>query len=311
MEISMSAISIKTNQQVIDNTNPVIAYMSDKSRGSIATIKGSLQVVTLLLTKNESNDFLALEWHTLTPEIAMYLRTKLSERYEFNSANKTLSFVRGIFDKCHELGLVEAERYLRVKAVLKNIKGQKVLTGRRVTPEEIDQLTKSCPATPKGIRDSAILWIMYSCALRRAEVANLQMNDLDLEQRLLKVAGAKGNKTQDMRLSDRVEGYLRDWLHVRGSHEGSLFVGVKKSGQLTHSITDRGIADILHNLQEEAGVKPFVSHDFRRSAITMVLENYGVGVAQTYARHSDPKTTLAYNRSINRDNDLKKASELF
>ena len=306
----MSAISIVAEQQVIDNTNPVIAYMSDKSRGSIATIKGSLQVVTQILTNNESNDYLALEWNTLTPEIAMYLRTKLSERYEFNSANKTLSFVRGIFDKCHELGLVEAERYLRVKATLKNIKGQKTLTGRRVSPKEIDQLTNACPATPKGARDKAILWVMYSCALRRAEVASLQMDDLDLEKRLLTVAGAKGNKTQDMRLSDGVAGYIGDWLQVRGTHNGFMFVGVKKSGQLSNSITDRGISDILANLQEQAGVSPFVSHDLRRSGITKVLENFGIGVAQTYARHSDPKTTLAYNRSINRENDLRKASEL-
>ena len=72
-----------------------------------------------------------------------------------------------------------------------------------------------------------------------------------------------------------------------------------------------GISDILVNLQEQAGVNQFISHDLRRSGITTVLENYGVWVAQTYARHSDPKTTLAYNRSLNRDNDLRKASELF
>lgn len=108
----------------------------------------------------------------------------------------------------------------------------------------------------------------------------------------------KGNKTATLRISDRVAGYLQDWIAVRGKHDGSQFVGVKKSGALTEKITDRGVADLLRNLQEQAGVNPFTTHDLRRSAISKVIDRHGVAVTQTYARHNDPKTTLGYTRSI-------------
>ena len=101
--------------------------------------------------------------------------------------------------------------------------------------------------------------------------------------------------------NERLGGALRalqDWLSVRGSDIGALFVPINKSGRLTpRRMSAQAIYDLLKKRAEEAGVKDFSPHDMRRTFVGEMLER-GVDIATVanIAGHSSVDTTRRYDR---------------
>ena len=91
---------------------------------------------------------------------------------------------------------------------------------------------------------------------------------------------------------------IKDWRGLRGSHAGPLFCHVNKAGRISHRrLSGQGIWHILRKRGGEAGVESFAPHDLRRSCITDLLaQGADIFVVQQLAGHSDPKTTMRYDR---------------
>ena len=194
---------------------------------------------------------------------------------------------------------MSAEDYHRA-ARLPPINGETIPAGRELLTEEIATLLRNCTedSRPIGIRDSAIISIMFGAGLRREEVTTLNLDDYDYKNKKLVIRG----KRSKQRTAYQVDGAIaavRDWLEIRGRDPGPLFLAVKKGGKLIYGCrpTPQAIYHILAARAKRAGVKFFTPHDLRRTFVSNLLDA-GVDIATVakMAGHSNIQTTARYDR---------------
>jgi len=114
----------------------------------------------------------------------------------------------------------------------------------------------------------------------------------------LTVFSGKGRKDRLLYVPDGASDAIKDWLGLRGPQVGPLFCHVNKAVRISpRRLSGQGIWHILRKRGGEASVEPFAPHDLRRSCITDLLaEGADIFVVQQLAGHSDPKTTMRYDR---------------
>jgi len=163
---------------------------------------------------------------------------------------------------------------------------------------EVERLIET-PDTKKvlGIRDRAILEIMYATGLRVSELIGLKLNDLHLSMGLLQTTG-KGDKERIVPLGDMaihwLEIYLdeaRPLLCQKHPEEEHLFVNSHGKG-----LSRQGIWKNLKTLVLKAGIKKSVTpHTLRHSFATHLLENGAdLRTVQELLGHADISTTQIY-----------------
>jgi len=160
-------------------------------------------------------------------------------------------------------------------------------------------------STLKGLRDYALLRLLWDNALRRAEVSRLNVGDFDAEARRLAILG-KGKGTQKVwiDLSERTAAAICAWLEARerGNSESvtqteALFVAVDNASAGAR-LSTTGIYKLVANYAQQAGIERTVSpHRIRHSSITAALEvtNGDVVAVQRLSRHSKVETVMIYN----------------
>lgn len=163
---------------------------------------------------------------------------------------------------------------------------------------EVEQLLGT-PDTKEtlGLRDRAILEVMYATGLRVSELINLKLNDVHLEMGLLQTLG-KGDKERIVPLGDIaikwVRRYLADarpYLTRRNPAESHLFVNNHGSG-----LSRQGIWKNLKAIVQKAGIyKTVTPHTLRHSFATHLLENGAdLRTVQELLGHADISTTQIY-----------------
>ena len=219
--------------------------------------------------------------------------------YAPSTANRMLSALRGTLEQAWLLGQMSAEDYHRA-AHLKPIIGETVPAGRALSFEEISALLQDCINDPRpiGRRDAAVITVMYSGGLRRAEVAKLDWSDYDAENKKLKVNG-KRSKQRTVYLAEGAIAALHDWLKIRGSGDGPLFVAINRGNNLVpgKSLTPQGIYYLLKSRAKRAGVKKFSPHDLRRTFVGDLLDvGVDIAIVARMAGHASVNTTARYDR---------------
>jgi site-specific recombinase XerD len=153
--------------------------------------------------------------------------------------------------------------------------------------------------SPAGIRDAALLAVLYGAGLRRAEAVALTLDDFDPHTGALTVHGGKGNKDRIAYASNGSLEALQDWLAVRGTEGAALFVPINKGGVLnvTRGMTAQAVYNLLQKRAEQAGVKRFSPHDLRRTFIGDMLDaGADIATVQHMAGHANVQTTARYDR---------------
>ncbi len=209
--------------------------------------------------------------------------------------------LRRVLLEAYRLDLMDANDY--AKAVdLKTLKVTPELRGRALTREEIKRLIDNCLNGVCAIdfRDGAIISILRCGGLRREELINLELADLDLKTGELIIRHGKGNKTRIVYLNKVALELVDKWLEVRGDAPGALICPVNKGGRVTirHFASDGdGIYKLVQNRATLAGIAHFSPHDFRRTFCSDLLdEGEDVFTVQDLAGHSSPVTTKKYDR---------------
>jgi len=248
---------------------------------------------------------LVVNWGALRFQHASALRARLAER-NYRTANKILSFLRGVLYAAWQLGYMTAEERERACA-LDDVKGETVDAGRALTAGEIGGLLGACAndETPAGVRDSALLAVMLAGGLRRAEVCSLDLADYN-DGRLL-VQG-KGKKQRLVPIQNGCADALADWLVARGGEPGPLFLPVNRGGHILqgHRLLTDAVYDACSKRGAEAGLENFTPHDLRRSFATALLEKGAdVFTVQKLMGHASPETTLRYDK---RGEEAKRAA---
>ncbi len=275
--------------------DPLLAYLGSLSPRSRVTVQERLRAVARMMEV----PYEQVEWHELRAHHVEWIRQALQERdVAPSTVNVTLSAIKGIARRARNLNLMTSEEYDRIRDV-RGAKGEREPAGRSATAGEIEALVRAClrDRTPAGIRDVAMLGVLYIGGIRRAELVGLQLSDYIVEPPTLKVRG-KGNKHRAVPLTGAAAAAVDDWLRIRGDFPGSLFVPLTQRGEIAGtSMTGRAISKMLLKRVGQAGVEHLSPHDMRRTFIGDLLER-GIDISRVkeMAGHASVDTTARYDR---------------
>lgn len=149
-------------------------------------------------------------------------------------------------------------------------------------------------ASPEACRDRAILELLYSSGLRLAEIAALDIGDLDLGEGLVRVLG-KGAKTRIVPVGSRAREALRNWLRAREAlaapEETAVFVSRRGTRLARRSIEAR----VAHWARRRGLERRVYPHLLRHAFATHVLESSGdLRAVQELLGHASLSTTQVY-----------------
>jgi len=154
-------------------------------------------------------------------------------------------------------------------------------------------------ATPIGVRDRAIMETFYSSGIRRMELMNLKLYDVDSERGTVMVRQGKGRRDRLIPLGERACRWVEKYLvEVRSElattqDERALFLD-----DFGRPMSDRYLGDLMRRYLEHAGVTtPGACHVFRHAMATHMLENGAdIRYIQVMLGHALIETTQIYTR---------------
>ena len=165
-----------------------------------------------------------------------------------------------------------------------------------LSEEEINQLLNAPDLTSeKGIRDYAVLEILYSCGLRVSEAANLQINQINEQEEIINILG-KGKKERIVPIRKSALKAVKTYINeVRNKHlvidNKAVFIG--KNGK---RVSRQALYNIVVNNAKLAGIqKEIHPHTLRHSFATHLLDNGAdLRVVQELLGHTNIGTTQIY-----------------
>lgn len=172
-------------------------------------------------------------------------------------------------------------------------KGQRKLP-KTLTVDQICALVEIDTNDPLSYRDKAILELFYSSGLRLSELTNLQLNDLNLSEQIVRVTG-KGKKTRDVPVGKYAITALKAWLLERNKLPLKDFESVFVSNRGT-AITPRTIQLRVKFWAKKQGIEiPVNPHMLRHSFASHLLESSGeLRAVQELLGHANISTTQIY-----------------
>jgi integrase/recombinase XerD len=166
-----------------------------------------------------------------------------------------------------------------------------------LTLDEVEALLEAPRDTsPAGLRDRAMLHVLYATGLRVSELVGLSVNSVQLDAGYV-VARGKGEKERLVPLGRRAVAEVRAWLGrgrpvlLRGRASRALFVGPRGT-----ALTRQGVWKLLRRHALAAGIKKRLSpHKLRHSFATHLVERGAdLRVVQAMLGHADLATTQIY-----------------
>ena len=179
-----------------------------------------------------------------------------------------------------------------------------------------DMLEQIDLSTESGLRDRAIIELLYSSGLRVSELVGLNRDSINLERREFMVRG-KGSKDRPIFVSKSAADRLQDYLDARTDSLPALFLNNSRNTQAVDTsgnyrrMTARSVERIVEKYARLAGITKHVSpHTLRHSFATDLLMNGAdLRSVQTMLGHADISTTQIYTHVT--DAHLKEIHEKF
>ncbi len=239
-------------------------------------------------------------WAAITYEHLRDFQGHLVEQgYADTSIARKLASVRTLF------------QYLLLEGVIsrdpsRGLEGPKVSRPlpKAISPEEIERLLDA-PAHvegPIGLRDQAILELLYATGMRVGELATLHIDDVDLERNVVRCRG-KGNKEREVPIHEiaaqKLLAYLQDGrprLVSAQYQTQALFLNFRGT-----PLTRQGIWLIIKKYAKMAGIQVKVTpHVLRHSVATHLLRNgANLREVQELLGHTNLTTTQRYTKVVN------------
>jgi site-specific recombinase XerD len=148
-------------------------------------------------------------------------------------------------------------------------------------------------AAPLTLKEYCVVGLLYGCGLRISEAANLRLQDIESDNKRLKVFQGKGAKDRYTLLPVKLLEQLRLFYLEEGRPKEYLFT----SKQTKKAVHVRSMQVVVNSAMAKAGFKdkPFTAHTLRHSFATHLL-NIGTNlhVIKTLLGHSKLETTMVY-----------------
>lgn len=266
-----------------------LEYLKYERRVSVNTVDSYGE--NLLLLKNYTNkDLISLKKEDIKDfldNVEATARTKAHYLTVFNSFYKYLLFMDKIkSNPCDGIKAPKLEKKLPTY----------------LTNEEIAKLFNIRLTKPVDYRNKAILEVMYATGARISEVINLELNQIDFEECIIRVVG-KGKKERIIPLDDvaieALDNYINNYRPFLIKNETCNYVFLNKNGE---KISRQMIFKILKNLANKAGITKEISpHTLRHSFASNLLNNGAdLRVIQELLGHENLETTEIYSHLQNK-----------
>ncbi|NOX09820.1 MAG: tyrosine recombinase XerC [Gammaproteobacteria bacterium] len=265
-----------------------LSYMENERRLSPHTISNYQRDIHTL--RRDSQEALPSDWqqwrnHHVRHLMAQQHRNGLGGR----SIQRKLSALRSFFNYLIREGQIKYNPAQGIRAPK---------TGHHLpdtlSVDQMQQLLQNSSNKPLVTRDITLIELFYSSGLRLAELANLDLNDIDLSQGLVKVLG-KGSKTRILPIGRMAQTALKNWLKLRAQYantdNNALFVA-RNGNRLSH----RSIQERIKILSRKQGLTGKIHpHMLRHSFASHLLESSGdLRAVQELLGHSNINTTQIY-----------------
>ncbi len=166
-----------------------------------------------------------------------------------------------------------------------------------LTEEEVALLFEQCAPTIDGIRNKAMLSLLYGCGLRKGELHRLNVNDLNLVASTLRVRKSKTSTQRDVPMSSRIIHYLEEYLfEVRelilpeGNTEPALLLN-----NLGRRMSLGGIQYKVNAIGKQSGLHSKVTaHRLRHAIATHLLGDFSIEEIATFLGHSSVDSSQIY-----------------
>ncbi len=270
--------------QLDDALDLYFQYLRVEKGVSNDTIKSyyyDLKKFFIVLKKQDTNDF-------LSTDISDFMRIQNKEFLSTSTIYRRLSSTKNFYN------FLEKERII-------NIKPQKIETPKSIKKlplaisiEEVEKLL-GAPNIEKeeGLRDKAMLEVMYSSGLRVSELLSLKLSQVNFEKGIIHVVG-KGNKERKVPFGEYAGDYLKQYIDVRKKHHRAcqnLFIN-----RYGKSLSRQYFFKQIKKYAEQVGIKENISpHTLRHCFATHMLENGAdLRAVQEMLGHVNIATTQIY-----------------
>lgn len=274
-------------QQLLAETQPYWDFLRIEKQASPHTIKNyqrQLEAVIELLVKVEIQ-----KWREVQPSTVRWIITQSHKNHlSARSINLRLSVLRQFFNF-----LIRTEKAkINPAQGIKAPKQSKHLP-KNVDAEQLSQLLDFTPEKSMDWRDLAMMELTYSSGLRLSELQGVDLDDIDLSSREVRVLG-KGSKERILPIGSKAVGVIQKWLEMRlqfTPKENALFIN--KQGK---RISQRSIQLIMKKWGRMQGLETHLHpHKLRHSFATQMLEGSGdLRAVQELLGHSSLSTTQIY-----------------
>ncbi len=222
-------------------------------------------------------------------DISAFLMNLHTKGVSVATANRKLSAIKTFFNAMLRKGIIDQNP----AALIETAKTEQRL------PHPIDEQTiEKLINAPDNLRDRTIMEILYATGIRREELVNIKINDIDFQEGSLRVIG-KGNKERIIPLYPKVLMLIKELIQTHNSKW--LFPGRKNN-----HLSTRQVNDIVKKWAQKIKQENITPHKFRHSFCShLYKEGAELKVIQDLAGHASPNTTNLYTKVSNTRNRLE------
>ncbi|MEG9437792.1 site-specific integrase [Edaphobacter sp. HDX4] len=232
----------------------------------------------------------------LSRELLLEWRASM-ESLSPSTINVWLSAMRKMVEEARRAGVIGKEEAANLTDV-PNISQRGTRLGNWLTREQAKELL----AIPnrsilKGKRDYVILALLVGCALRRNELATL---DVEIVQQregrwVLADLEGKGRRVRTVAIPIWVMKGINAWRTAAGIEDGRLLRSISKGGKIGDSLSDWAVWSVVEQSSKQIGIERFGAHDLRRTCAKLCRKSGGdLEQIKFLLGHSSIQTTERY-----------------
>jgi integrase len=227
-----------------------------------------------------------------------YRAAMLEKKLSASTVNVRLSAVRKLVGEAQRNGIIDAEEAANLAGV-PNLPQKGTRLGNWLTRDQAKELlTVPDRSTLKGKRDYVILSFLVGCALRRQELATLDIVSIQMREGRWVVADlrGKGGRVRTVAIPLWVKQAIDVWMVAAKIEKGHLLRPLSKSGKLIgDELGDWAIWSVVEQSAKEIGIEHFGAHDLRRTCAKLCRKNGGdLEQIKFLLGHSSIQTTERY-----------------
>jgi integrase len=241
--------------------------------------------------------FLFAASRPLTRALLMEWRAAMN-KLSPSTVNVRLSAMRKLVTEARRNGMLGAEEAANLTEI-PNIPEKGTRLGNWLTREQAKELL-AVPdrSTIKGKRDYAILALLVGCALRRQELAELDVEKIQMREGRWVIVDlrGKGGRVRTVAIPIWVKHAIDAWMIAGNVEDGRLLRPVLKGGKVKgETLTDWSIWSVVERSAKEIGIERFGAHDLRRTCAKLCRKSGGdLEQIKFLLGHSSIQTTERY-----------------